>query len=108
MGAQEKSGDGQCQLTFTSDRKHFQKQPKQGRCSRSAAFSTTTTVCWTICFALMFSVDTSLSYRLEEDDDISTNDLLPPLPSTYSAAESSNHHSKNIKIFYQSGVSSFS
>jgi hypothetical protein len=51
-------------------------------------------------------------YRFEDSDnsssddasanDVSTNDLLPPLAATFS---SSSHHSKNVKIFYQSGVS---
>ena len=100
MGAQEVRGGSQRQLKSTSDRHNFKSHRKLGRGS-----TTTTTMCWTICLVLMFFVDTSFCYRLEEDEDISTNELLPPLPSSYSAS-TNNHHSKNIKVFYQSGVSS--
>ena len=59
---------------------------------------------WTFCFVVIFCADTSLTYRLDEDDDISTNELLPPLASSYSS-NVNNQQSKNIKVFYQSGVS---
>ena len=105
MGAQEVRGGSQCQLRSTSDRHNFKSHRKLGRGSTTTFTTTTTTLCWTICLVLMFFVDTSFCYRLEEDEDISTNELLPPLPSSYSAS-TNNHHSKNIKVFYQSGVSS--
>ena len=65
---------------------------------------------WTLCFVVVFCTDSSLTYRFEDEDsdDISTNELLPPLASSYSSSSSSsstNHHSKNIKVFFQSGVS---
>ena len=105
MGAQKVRDGSQCQPNSRSDRHNFKSHRKVGRCSTTTTFTTTTTMCWTICLVLMFFVDTSFCYRLEEEEDISTNELLPPLPSTYSAS-SNNHHSKNIKVFYQSGVSS--
>ena len=105
MGAQEVRGGSQCQFRSTSDRHNFKSHRKLGRGSTTTFTTTTTTLCWTICLVLMFFVDTSFCYRLEEDEDISTNELLPPLPSSYSAS-TNNHHSKNIKVFYQSGVSS--
>ncbi len=59
---------------------------------------------WTFCFVVIFCADTSLTYRLDDEDDISTNELLPPLASSYSS-NVVNQESKNIKVFYQSGVS---
>ncbi len=62
---------------------------------------------WTFCFVVIFCADTSFTYRLDDDDsnDISTNELLPPLASSYSSSNVNNQQSKNIKVFYQSGVS---
>ena len=69
---------------------------------------------WSFIFVVLTATaDPAKVFRFDDDGDsdgdVATNELLPPLLASSSSSSSSsystNYQSKNVKVFYQSGVS---